>query len=147
MLPDISLRGNFCYDTDNSYCANTAYIIPMDDKFLLGLLNSQLITFIYKQFSSTYRGGYLRFIYQYLEQIPIRAINFADKTEKAMHDKMAALVDGMLEAKKHSQAARTDRDKIFYADRCAALDRQIDKLVFDLYQLTPDEIKIVESAA
>jgi len=36
--------------------------------------------------------------------------------------------------------------KDFYAHKCAALDRQIDALVYELYALTPDEIKIVEGA-
>lgn len=58
---------------------------------------------------------------------------------------MVSLVEQMLESKKHLQAARTDRDKTFYEDRCNALDRLIDKLVYDLYALTPDEIKIVEN--
>jgi len=59
--------------------------------------------------------------------------------------KKVSLVEQMLDAKKHSQAARTDKDKTFYQDRCNALDRQIDKLVYELYALTADEIKIVEN--
>ncbi|MDQ3131456.1 MAG: hypothetical protein M3Q99_11940 [Acidobacteriota bacterium] len=58
-----------------------------------------------------------------------------------------SLVEAMLDAKKNSQAARTDKDKTFYRDRCNALDRQIDKSVYQLYDLTDDEIKIVEGAA
>lgn len=64
-----------------------------------------------------------------------------------MHERMVALVDSMPDAKKQRQAVRTDRDKNFYEDRCNALDRQIDKLVYQLYDLTDDEIKIVEGAA
>jgi len=60
---------------------------------------------------------------------------------------MVALVEQMLETKKQLQTARTDRDKNFYQDRCNALDRQIDKLVYELYELTDDEIKIVKGAA
>jgi len=45
---------------------------------------------------------------------------------------MVALVDAVLETKKQFQTARTDRDKNFYQDRCNALDRQIDKLVYEL---------------
>ena len=58
---------------------------------------------------------------------------------------MVSLVEQMLETKKQLQAARTDRDKQFYQDRCNALDRQIDKLVYQLYGLSGDEIKIIES--
>jgi hypothetical protein len=38
-------------------------------------------------------------------------------------------------------------DKDFYENKCAALDRQIDRLVYDLYGLTEAEIKLVEDSA
>ncbi len=94
--------------------------------------------------SAPFRGGFLSANRQFLSQLPIRAINFADETEKAAHDKMVALVGQMLEAKKYLQTARTDKDKNYYQDRCNALDRQIDKLVYQLYNLNDDEISIVE---
>jgi len=50
---------------------------------------------------------------------------------------------GVKLTKKHSQAARTDKDKNYYQDRCGALDRQIDNLVYQLYELTPEEMAIV----
>ncbi len=59
---------------------------------------------------------------------------------------MCALVEGTLAAKLQLQSARTDRDKDFYTNKCAALDRQIDALVYELYELTSKEIQIVESA-
>jgi hypothetical protein len=40
-------------------------------------------------------------------------------------------------------SARAERDKTFYENKCASLDRQIDNLVYELYDLTP-EIVIVE---
>ena len=43
-------------------------------------------------------------------------------------------------------AAQSDADEDFYGNKCAGLDRQIDTLVYELYALTPDEIKIVEGA-
>jgi adenine-specific DNA-methyltransferase len=53
----------------------------------------------------------------------------------------------MLEAKKQLASARTERDKTFYENKCATLDRQIDQLVYELYDVTPEEIAIVEGAA
>jgi hypothetical protein len=52
----------------------------------------------------------------------------------------------MLEATKQLAAARPERDKNFYESKCATLDRQIDNLVYELYNLTPDEIAIVEGS-
>jgi hypothetical protein len=51
----------------------------------------------------------------------------------------------MMEARQQSSAALMDSDKDFYKNQCDALDRQIDAQVYELYSLTPEEIKIVET--
>ncbi|MGD0652042.1 MAG: hypothetical protein ABSA97_13060 [Verrucomicrobiia bacterium] len=76
--------------------------------------------------------------------IPVYVIDFSDATDKARHDEMVRLVEEMLAAKKETAKALMDTDKDFWTNKCADLDRQIDKLVYDLYGLTEDEIKIVE---
>ena len=58
---------------------------------------------------------------------------------------MVSLVEQMLAAKKQLQLARSDKDKDFYTNKCAALDRQIDRLVYELYELTAEEIALVEA--
>jgi len=40
--------------------------------------------------------------------------------------------------------AKVDKNRNFYEGKCAHLDKQIDALVFELYGLTAEEIKIVE---
>ena len=49
-----------------------------------------------------------------------------------------------VERREHGFSQQSDKDKDFYTNRCDGLDRQIDALVYDLYALTPAEIKIVE---
>ena len=139
LLPDISLRGNFTYDElGQYYCVNTAYIIPTSDIYLLGILNSRLITFIYGHMSSAYRGGYLRFIYQYLVQLPIPIVN----EEKRKH--LTGLVEQMLDLNKRLATTRLPQEKTILQRQITATDRQIDQLVYQLYDLTPAEIAIVE---
>ncbi|OQY29309.1 MAG: restriction endonuclease subunit R [Candidatus Cloacimonetes bacterium 4572_55] len=145
LLPDISTRGNFILDkTRNLYCMNTAYIIPSEDVFLFGILNSRLITFFYEHLSAVFRGGYLRFIYQYLVELPIRAIDFTDPTDMARHDQMVTLVQRMLDLNQRLAAAKVPQATTMLQRQIAATDRQIDKLVYELYDLTDEEIKIVE---
>lgn len=144
MLPDISLRGNFILDTENKYCINTCYIIPSDDKYLLGILNSSLITYYYGMIASSYRGGYLRFIYQYLAQIPIKIIDQNNIKEASSKERMINLVDEMMLVKKHLSNSNTDSEKEYYVKKCANLDSKIDQLVYELYGLTEEEIAIVE---
>lgn len=146
IFPDISIRGNFTYDNNGSYyCVNTAYILPHTDKYLLGILNSYLINFCYSHLSSTYRGGYLRFIYQYLEQLPIRTIDFTSPPDVARHDRMVFLVTAMLDLHKQLSAAHTADEKTALQRLIDATDREIDRLVYELYDLTEEEIGIVEA--
>jgi len=60
---------------------------------------------------------------------------------------MVNLVEQMLDAKKQLQAAKTDKDKTYYESKCNAMDRQIDNLVYELYELIEEEIKIVEEGS
>jgi hypothetical protein len=145
MLPDISLRGNFALDENGiRYCANTAYIISSSKKILLAILNSALITFFYKNLSSTYRGGYLRFIYQYLVMLPIRTINFDDPADVTRHDQMVSLVNQTLDLNKKLAESKMPQTTEMLSRQIESTDRQIDQLVYELYDLTEEEIKIVE---
>jgi hypothetical protein len=55
----------------NAYLGNTAYIIPIDDQALLAYLNSPVTHYFYSNLSTQIRGGYFRFIHQYVSQLPI----------------------------------------------------------------------------
>jgi hypothetical protein len=79
VYPDIAKRSRFAFDNTNIYVSNTAYIIPTEDMYLLGLLNSDPVEELYASMSSQVRGGYLRFIRQYVEQIPIPEASEADR--------------------------------------------------------------------
>ncbi len=147
MLPDISLRGNFALDSNGGcYCVNTAYLISSSEKYLIGILNSNLLTYLYKGMSSAYRGGYLRFIYQYLIQLPIRTIDRTDPADTIRHDHMVSLVDQMLSLHKLLKEARTPHEQTSLQRQIEATDGQIDALVYELYGLTEEEIEIVEKA-
>ncbi|HQU92397.1 MAG TPA: hypothetical protein PLK77_08880, partial [Pyrinomonadaceae bacterium] len=79
-----------------------------------------------------------------LLSLPIRTINFDDPGEVAVHDRVVGLVEKMIEAKKTLADARTDKDREFYERYCENLDSQIDDLVYQLYDITPEERKIIE---
>ncbi len=81
-----------------------------------------------------------------MAQLPIRTINFSDPADKAWHDRMVALVEGMLAAKRQLAGAGTEAEHNLYERKCAAIDAQIDALVYELYALTPQEIALVEAA-
>ncbi len=70
-----------------------------------------------------------------------------DPAKVAKHDRLVVLVERMLELNRRLQAARTAHDKTVLQRQIAATDSQIDRLVYDLYDLTDEEIKIVEGVS
>jgi len=116
-------------------------------EYVLGLLNSKLLDFFLKKVSTPFSGGYYAYNRQYIEQLPIRVINFSDRSDRAQHDKLVKLVEKMLGAKKEWAAAEDDYDKRRFDQFCADLDLEIDCLVYKLYDLTDDEIDIVKGQA
>jgi len=110
---------------------------------LLGLLNSKLLDWFLKQASSTFRGGYYSCSRQFIEKLPIRTIDFSDSTDKARHDQMVKLVEQILDLNERLAQAKVPETKTVIQRQIETTDRQIDQLVYELYGLTEDEIKIV----
>lgn len=71
-------------------------------------------------------------------------INFPNPADVARHDQMVALVERMLDLHKRLAAAQSPQEKTMLQRQVAATDQQIDRLVYELYGLTEEEIAIVE---
>ena len=112
--------------------------------YLLGILNSKLLKWIFPFVSAPFRGGWMSANRQFLSQLPIRTIDFTNTTDRERHDRMVALVEEMLSLHKQLAAARTDHEQTSLKRQIDATDRRIDRLVYDLYNLTDEEIRIVE---
>ncbi len=150
IFPDICKGPRFYLDSLGLYLANTAYCIGRDDKYLLGILNSRVFWFAISNISIPFgiRAGEYRYrlIYQYMEEVPIRAINFSDPADKARHDRMVALVERMLELSKKKHSGKLAPSELDRLDReIAATDEEIDELVYALYGITQDERRIIEA--
>ncbi|MDX9940822.1 MAG: TaqI-like C-terminal specificity domain-containing protein [Bacteroidales bacterium] len=123
MYPDISKNLNFILDTEGHYSVNTVYNIGSDSKGLLGFLNSKLFLFYFQTISNSIRGGYLRFFTEYMKDCPV--LNGLEKLEP--------FVEKILEIKKLDPASDTSE-----------LELEIDKMVFEMFNLTEEEIELIE---
>ena len=112
--------------------------------YLQGLLTSRLLDAYLHSISSPFRGGYWSYGKRFIEQIPIRTINFSDPADKARHDKMVEMVERMLSLHKRLAEARAPQDKKILQQQIDVTDRQINKLVYELYNLTEEEIAVIE---
>ena len=149
IFPDIATYPRFALDETGYYSSNTTYFIPYHDLYLLCLLNSRLGYFYFIQSCAGLEGkndNYLRFFGQYLKPFPIRTIDFSDPQDVARHDKMVSLVETMLDLHKQLQEVGTPHEKTRIQNQIDYTDKQIDALVYELYNLTEDEIAIVEES-
>jgi type I restriction-modification system DNA methylase subunit len=153
----ISLFGRYAHDCTGIYFTgggNGPYYgirwldpgNPHSLHYLQALLGSPLLDCYLRQVSSPFRGGYWSYGKRFIEQLPIRTIDFDDPADVARHDRMVALVERMLELHKKLAAAAIPADRALYQRQIDATDRQIDALVYELYGLTQDEIRIVEES-
>jgi hypothetical protein len=108
----------------------------------LGIINSRFI------------GWFFRKKYQISSEDTFPQIMLADilnlpipSPDKAHHDRMVGLVEKMLELHKRLAAAKGESGKPAIERLIAATDSEIDRLVYDLYGLTAEEINIVEGHA
>ncbi len=136
-----------CYDNNNLYPQNSIFIIHSKEinlKFLLGLLNSHLFDFIYQLGNPQTGKVFAEIKPSVIKQLPIHKIDFSNPSEKKLHDDLVVLVDVMLDLNKKIQTAKgNEKDQI--QRQIEKIDREIDEMVYRLYNITNEERKIIES--
>lgn len=142
----VAQRGTFVLDEEGTFIDKTCYFIPSNDKYLLGLLNSKLMFYYFASIAVQRRGGYFEYLTQYVVQLPIRSINYYDVIDKSRYDKMVTIVTQMLDLHKRRDNAKDAAEQERLQRLINSTDRQIDSLVYELYELTSEEITIVEEA-
>ncbi len=136
VYPETSQGAYFIYENSQIFLEKTAFTIVSDAynlKLLTALLNSKLITFYFKNFC----GGCIlgKSGYQYnkhaLEKIPIPQIT---EKNQELARKITDGAEQILTLKEKDPKANTQK-----------LEKEIDALVYQLYNLTDEEIKIIEN--
>jgi hypothetical protein len=140
------------FDDQNFYVKNSLHNILQKDKnydlkFILGVLNSQLLDFYFQNRIGKTGEMFSQMKIEYIKQLPISAIDFNNPDEKAMHDRMVRLVERILNLHKNNQHANADSEKELFEHQIKATDREIDELVYELYGLSEEERKIVEGGS
>jgi len=139
----VALDDKQTYATDGLYLFGVREFVNVN--YLMGILNSRLFVFTYRLLSLE-KGRVLAQVKPTtLSKLPIRDIDFNNPTDKACHDKMVELVGRMLDLHKQLAEAKMPQAQTLLKRQLEATDRQIDRLVYELYDLTEEEIKVVES--
>jgi type I restriction-modification system DNA methylase subunit/predicted type IV restriction endonuclease len=138
------LSGQLCPMASGGFTIALSSECIVKPEYVLGLLNSRLLYWELQQMSNLFRGGWITCTKQYFGELPIRNINFDDHEDKAVHDKIVSLVEQMLDLHKQLPDVKTSHEQTLIQRQIDATDWQIDKLVYELYGLTEEEIAIVE---
>jgi hypothetical protein len=139
------------YDDAQFLCLNNMHVlVPKSDrtptKYSLGVLNSRLLNWYYRTLNPEVGEALAEVKKTNVAALPIHPIDLSNKKDRSAHDRVVALVDRMLSLHKSLAAAQSPTDKEPIQRQIDSTDRQIDRLVYDLYGLTDDEVKIVEQA-
>ena len=130
---ELAQRAQIAFDDEGGFfVSNTAYILTGKRlKYIIGYLNSRLNEITFEKWYCTKLGQKgTRWLNQHVVEIPVPPIT---SDNKSLVTTIELLVDKIIAAKKQNHQADTSE-----------LEDEIDKLVYKLYDLTPDEIKIIE---
>jgi hypothetical protein len=115
-------------------------------KYLLAVLNSSLMAYYFRKKYNRQDKTFPEIRIYELASLPIRPINFSDAADESRHDAVVGLVERMLKMHEQMAVAKVPQDKQALQRQIDATDAQIDRLVYELYGLTAEEIAIVESS-
>jgi hypothetical protein len=152
LTPSLSNVSNFALGTGDLFATGTAGVTGLvisdrhreDALYLLGLLNSTLLSFYITHHSPVFAGGYHKFSAPYLRTVPIRRIVWSDAAETTAHDRVVSLVRGIMRAKDQKADVRSPQERDGLLRQVQILSNQLDEIVYHLYGVTDDEVAFIE---
>jgi len=129
IYPNICKRPEFIWEENGFLTNQKCFIITGSSKYLLAILNSSVTFYLFKQILPKLRGDFYEPGYAYFKDFPI-----ANATDEEIMS-IELIANKILSTKKVNPTADT-----------TVLEIEIDALVYQLYGLTEEEIKLVEAS-
>lgn len=125
----------FILDTNGLFCNNSVWIIPLDDKYLLALLNSKLGWYLIAHHCSQIQNGY-QLIWKYLSKIPIKVPDLSNKVEEKLYHHIVKNVQELFKLYEilKNETVKTKVDSI--KNKITYLEDEINEYILDLYNIT-----------
>lgn len=133
------------YNTQNAFnlLSNGTY----DLRFILGVLNSRVFNFYHaKRFLDEFKMRFQKILIQDCKRIPIPHIDLQANTDAAAYNSVIDLVDRMINLNEMLSREANPTTISALNAQIEQTDRQIDRLVCQLYRLTEQQVQIVETA-
>lgn len=132
----------------NIFTLNTIYNVYLkeknvsDIKFLLGIINSNATKFFWRKNNSDEKKTFPKIKKEAILSIPVPVI---EKKNKQHHDEIVKLVNQLLLLNEEKATSKLSTKISQIESKIEYCSNRINQLVYQLYELTEDEIKIVES--
>lgn len=111
------------------------------EKIILGVLNSKFVYFFWRIMFTDFKASFPQVTIFSLSQVPINEIIFGKEGEEIVR-----LVDQMLDLHQRLAKIKTENERITLQRQIFSIDRQIDQMVYKIYNLNEEEIQLVEEA-
>jgi len=140
---NLSTRSSFSLDeTDHFYVNAPACILPTNSKYVLGILNSKVISYFLKSICAERQGGFIEQKPVYVSQVPIKKPTQAQEIEITEHvEKMLTLNEKLFKI-----GDKLTDERVRIEAELEKIDQKIDELVYKLYGITEAEKKIIENS-
>lgn len=133
LVPDIADRASFALDEDGAFAFTSGYGITLKAdcglglKFVLGLANSSVLDFFWRQISTPLQGGFFRYFTQFIEQLPIQPSTDSQRRSVEL------LVEHVLWLHRQPSVAKSSREHPVDPDIAAYIEQWVNALVYELY--------------
>jgi type I restriction-modification system DNA methylase subunit len=150
--PDISPNASFAIDkigeTFFTGGVSGGYGIKVKNnisvEYILGLLNSNLLNWFLKQISTQMKGGWYSFESKYIKHLPIKIDELNNVQLVGKKEEIKKLVNQLIQLniEKTESTLQTNIEQL--DNKIDYCQRRINKIVYELYELTEEEINIIE---
>ncbi len=155
LTPSLSDQANFALGKGQLFATGTAgvtSIVVASDvrenmRYLLGVLNSRVLSFYAIRHSPIFSGGFHKFSAPYLRKLPMRRIDFTVAEDVRQHDRIVELVQRMMDLQRDAHAARIPHERETLAREIQVTDQSIDETVASLYGLDAADRAFLETAS
>ena len=139
---NLATKASFAFDDTGSYVNAPGCILPTNSKYVLGIINSKLISYFLKSICAERQGGFIEQKPVYVSKIPIRVI------PDAQQQSLVKFVDKMIFLNKSLSKLgdKKTEERIKIEEEIKKTDAEIDELVYKLYGITAEEKRIIEES-
>jgi TaqI-like C-terminal specificity domain len=137
--------------TDEFVFSNSVDAVRLKNKvefkieYFLGIINSKLISFYHLNTSANaFKGTFPKLLIKDILNFPAPNLQLVSKEGRGIHDKMVSLVGACLNLSLRLQTTYLEHEKRMTIRQIESIEKQIDRLVYELFGLTEEEINMVE---